>query len=25
MLEQGMTTALAVDAHFAEAGFQIVP
>jgi predicted nucleic acid-binding protein len=25
MLDQGMTTALAVDAHFAEAGFQIVP
>ena len=25
MLEQGMTTALAVDAHFAKAGFRTVP
>lgn len=25
MLERGLTTALAVDAHFAEAGFQVVP
>ena len=25
MLEQGLTTALAVDEHFAEAGFKVVP
>jgi predicted nucleic acid-binding protein len=25
MLEQGLTTALAVDEHFAKAGFQVVP
>ncbi len=25
MLDQGLTTALAVDVHFAEAGFQVLP